>query len=138
MARTHGKLSGSIIDRRAVVVDMTHKNTTRIAKQLSPFPLDSPIVSCLKEGHQLCLFLLPELALIDCAERECPFIACLEVEIRRKQVCGAQIQGSSTFSTSVGCFAHGSEFKGLVAAARLLRNVGRASVERVVEYKLAS
>lgn len=83
------KLTRAVGERRAIIVNVTHKSTTAIAYNLGPLSLNSPVIKSLKERSDLVLLLEPELGGVDRREGERAFVPCLEVEIRRVETSGA-------------------------------------------------
>lgn len=55
------ELTGTVRERRTIVVHVTDKTPAVVALDLSPLPLDPPVVDGLEKGYKLVLLLEPDL-----------------------------------------------------------------------------
>lgn len=94
-------LTWTVGKRRPIVVNITDEMATGIALELGPFALDSPIVEGLEEWSELVLFLEPELGGVDEGKGKGALVSGLEIEIRREEMSGIQIQICSAFCTGI-------------------------------------
>ena len=84
-------LPDSSIRVRAVVVNVPQTFPTRIAHELGSPSLKAPVVQGLKEGEALVLLLEPKIRLVHLRERQCAFVARVEVRVWGVQILVAQV-----------------------------------------------
>ncbi|KAE8655942.1 hypothetical protein F3Y22_tig00117012pilonHSYRG00019 [Hibiscus syriacus] len=77
-------LTETICERRAIIINMTHKFPATITLDLGSVPVGSPVINGLEERPELVLFLEVEVGLIDHGERKGALVSRLEVEIWRE------------------------------------------------------
>lgn len=92
LARPHVELPGAVRHRGPVVVDVADDAAAGVADDLGPLPLDAPVVEGLEEGPDLVLLLEPELGGVDGGEGEGVLVPGLEVEVRRVELVGAEVE----------------------------------------------
>lgn len=95
------ELTGTVGERRTIIVDVANETATAIALDLGPLPLDSPVIQGLEKGPDLVLFLESELSGVDACEGEGAFVAGVEVEVRWEEVGGVEVEVGSAFPTAV-------------------------------------
>lgn len=95
------ELTWTVGKRRPVVVNVAYEMAAAIALDLGALPLDSPVIEGLEEWSELVLLLEPELGGVDRRKGKSALVSGLEVEIRREEMTGTQIQISSALCTAV-------------------------------------
>lgn len=92
LARPHVELTRAAHHRGPVVVDVADEAAAGVADDLGPLPLDAPVVEGLEEGPDLVLLLEPELGGVDGGEGDGVLVPGLEVEVRRIEVVGTEVE----------------------------------------------
>lgn len=101
LTRPEPELADSISQRRAVVVDVARELPAAIALDLGAFPLNPPVIERLEKGSDFVFLLESELGRIHGGEGEGVLVARLEVEVRREEVRGLEVEIGAALSAAV-------------------------------------